>query len=158
MKQICEIDKRDAKILQALLNDARSKLRDIANECDLSAVTTKNRIEKMKKVGLIVEPVLLFNMAFFEYIIPFTIGVDLEPNRENDFINFSKHQVHVAGIDKTVGKYDLCIFAFAKNIEHLDRVKHLFRKQKGVKEIEFFLWSNYHFFFNNIDFVDNKEG
>ncbi len=157
MKQSSEIDKADAKILQTLLSDARSKLKDIAEECELSSPAIKNRINRMNEIGLIIEPVLLFNMAFFGYKVPLTIGVNLDPDRENDFINFVEHQVHVAGIDKTVGKYDLCMFVLTKDINQLDRVKHLLRKQKGVKEIEFFICSNFHFFFNNIDFVDNEE-
>ncbi|PVX23158.1 MAG: hypothetical protein CW716_12810 [Candidatus Bathyarchaeum sp.] len=157
MKQSFEIDQTDVKILQTLLSDSRSKLKDMAKECELSPSAIKNRINRMVEIGLIIEPVLLFNMAFFGYTHPLTIGVNVNPDRENNVINFIEQHVHIAGIDKTVGEYDLCIFAFAKNIEQLDHVKHLLRRQKGVKETEFFLWSNFHFFFKNIDFVDNEK-
>lgn len=157
MQQNFEIDKTDVKILQALLSNSRSKLNEIAKDCALSPSAIRNRINRMVESGLIIEPVLLFNMAFFGYTNPLTIGVNVNPDQENNIIHFIEQQLHVAGIDKTVGEYDLCIFAFAKNIEHLDRVKHLLRRQKGVKETEFFLWSNFHFFFNNLDFVENEE-
>ena len=61
-----EIDETDVKILQALIRDARSKLKDIAIKCRLSSTAVKNRIDRMKKSGLIVRSVLKFNMTFFD--------------------------------------------------------------------------------------------
>ncbi|HDQ06307.1 MAG TPA: Lrp/AsnC family transcriptional regulator [Candidatus Bathyarchaeota archaeon] len=153
MKSIFNIDKTDVKILQALIRDARSKRKDIANECGLSSTAIKNRIDRMKKSGLIIKPVLTFNMAFFEYEIPLFIGVNLDPDREHDIIKFIKRQVIVAGINKTIGKYDLCLIVFAKSINELDELKYLIRKQKGVKNVELNIFSKKHFNFDNIDFI-----
>ena len=61
-----EIDETDVKILQALIRDDRSKLKEIAIECRLSSTAVKNRIDIMKKSGLIVRSVLKFNMTFFD--------------------------------------------------------------------------------------------
>jgi Lrp/AsnC family transcriptional regulator for asnA, asnC and gidA len=156
MKSVFNIDKTDVKILQALIKDARSKRKDIANECGLSSTAIKNRIDRMKKSGLIVKPVLGFNMAFFKYEIPLFIGVNLDPHREYDIIKFIKRQVKVGGINKTIGKYDLCLIVFAKSINELDELKHLIRKQKGVKNIELNIYSKKHFNFDNIDLIKNK--
>lgn len=151
-----EIDETDIKILQALLMDARSKLKDIAIECGLSSTAVKNRIDKMKKSGLIVRSVLKFNMAFFDYGIGLTIGVNLEPNQEDNITQFIKSKVKVAGVDKTIGKYDLCLVVFAKSINELNDLKYQLRKHKGVKDIELFIWSRNHFNFDNIDFLKNN--
>lgn len=156
MKSIFNIDKTDIKILQALIRDARSKRKDIANECGLSSTAIKNRINRMKKSGLIVKSVLKFNMACFEYHIPFLLGVNLDPDQEYDIIKFIKRQVKVAGINKTIGKYDLCLVVFAKSINELDELKHLIRKQNGVKNVELSIWSRNHFNFDKIDFIENK--
>ena len=156
MNSIFEIDETDVKILQALIKDARSKLKDVANECRLSSTAVKNRIEKMKKRGLIVRSVLKFNMAFFDYGIGLTVGVNLEHNQENNITQFIKSKVKVAGIDKTIGKYDLCLVVFAKSINELNDLKYQIRKHKGVKDIELFIWSKNHFNFDNIDFLQNN--
>ena len=156
MHSTFEIDETDVKILQALIRDARSKLNDMANECGLSSTAVKNRIDKMKKSGLIVRSVLKFNMASFDYGIGLTIGINLEPNQEDNITQFIKSKVKVAGIDKTIGKYDLCLVVFAKSITELNDLKYQIRKHKGVKDIELFIWSKNHFNFDNIDFLKNN--
>ena len=153
MHSTCEIDEKDVKILQALIKNSRSKLKDIANECGLSSTAIKNRIDKMKKSGLIIRSVLKFNMDFFDYHIGLTIGVNLEPQEEYNITKFIKSKVKVAGIDKTIGKYDLCLVVFATSINELDELKYELRKQNGVKDIELFIWSKNHFNFDSVDFL-----
>lgn len=157
MKSISRIDNTDAKILQLLLRDARTKLTDIAKECELSSTAVKNRIDYMEKSGLIVKPLLNINMIFFGYKIPLLVGVNLEPSQEESIIKFIKSQVKVAGIDRTIGKYDLCLFVFAENITELDELKYLIRKQKGVTNIEINIWDRFHFNFDNIQFTKKEE-
>ena len=156
MKSILNIDETDAKILQILIRDARTKLKDIANECGLSSTAIKNRINRMKKGGLIVKSVLKLNMAFFEFDIPLLVGVNLDSHREHDVIEFIKRQVKVAGYNRTIGKYDLCLIVFAKSINELDELKYSIRKQKGVKNVELNIWSKTHFNFNRIDSLENN--
>jgi DNA-binding Lrp family transcriptional regulator len=158
MKPIFKIDEIDVKILQALIRDSRSKLKDIADECGLSSTAIKNRIDRMKKSGLIVKSIIKVNMAFFEYHIGLLIGVNLEPDQEANITKFIKRQVKVAGINKTIGKYDLCLVVFAKSIKELDELKYLIRKQKGVKNVEVSIWSKTHFNFDTIDFLENRRG
>ncbi|PVX23439.1 MAG: hypothetical protein CW716_12245 [Candidatus Bathyarchaeum sp.] len=157
MNPIFEIDEKDVEILQLLIRDSRSKLKDIAKKCGLSSTAVKNRIDKMKESGLIVRRVLKFNMAFFGYDIGLLIGVNLEPNHEDSITKFIKSKVKVAGIDKTIGKYDLCLVVFAKSINELDELKYQLRKQKGVKDIELLIWSKNYQNFDNIDLLKTKE-
>ncbi len=158
MKPILKIDETDVKILQVLIRDSRSKLKDIANECGLSSTAIKNRIDRMKKSGLIVKSILKVNMAFFKYHIGLLIGVNVEPDQEPNITKFIKSQVKVAGIDKTIGKYDLCLVVFAKSIKELDDLKYSLRKQKGVKNVELSIWNKTHFNFDTINFLENSRG
>ena len=157
MNSTFEIDETDVKILKALIRDARSKLKDIANECRLSSTAVKNRIDKMKKKGLIYKFVMNINMEFFGYKIPLLIGINLDPYFEHEIVKIIKSHVKVAGINKSIGKYDLCIVVFAKNINELDELKYLVKKQKGVKNIELNIWSKNHFNFDNIDFIKKED-
>ena len=157
MNSTFEIDETDVKILQALIRDDRSKLKDIAIECRLSSTAVKNRIDKMKKKGLIYKFVMNINMEFFGYKIPLLIGINLDPYFEHEIVKIIKSHVKVAGINKSIGKYDLCIVVFAKNINELDELKYLVKKQKGVKNIELNIWSKNHFNFDNIDFIKKED-
>jgi DNA-binding Lrp family transcriptional regulator len=157
MNSTFEIDETDVKILKALIRDSRSKLKDIANECRLSSTAVKNRIDKMKRSGLIYKNVLNINMEFFEYKIPLLIGVNLDPYFEHEIVKIIKSHVKVAGINKSIGKYDLCMVVFAENINELDELKYLVKKQKGVKNVELNIWSKNYFNFDNIDFIKKED-
>lgn len=149
------IDETDSKILRALIKDARSKLTDIANECGLSSTAVKNRIEQLKKSGLIVRAALNINMACFDYPYPILIGVNVEHDQEHNITKLIRKNIKVAGIDHTIGKYNLCLFVFAKTVNELDKLKYLIRKQKGVKNIEINIWNKIHMNYTNINLQNN---
>ena len=126
------------------------KKTDIAKECGLSSTAIINRIDLMKKSGLIVEPVLSVNMASFGYPYPVVIGVNLDPGIEQSVTELIMEHTMVGGIDETFGEYDLCIFAFAKNLKDLDRLKNLVMSQDGVNKIDVHIWHEFHLNYNNI--------
>lgn len=156
-----EIDDVDAKILWALINDARSKVVDIANDCGLSSTAVKERIVRMKKRGLIFKAALSINMASLGYPLPVLIGVALECkqdcDRESRIVELIKEHTKVAGIDQTIGKYDLCLFVFAKNVDELDKLKQLIKKQEGIRNIEINIWNKFYLNYNNLKIL-NKGG
>ena len=80
----------------------------------------------------------------------------MEPNQEDNITQFIKSKVQVAGIDKTIGKYDLCLVVFAKSINELNDLRYQLKKHKGVKDLELFIWNKNHFNFDNIDFLKNN--
>ena len=145
-----KIDEINAKILRALIMDARSKLTVIANDCGISSTAVKNRIERLKKCGVIVDAALLFNMASFGYNYPAYIRVNVDINEEDKITNLVRKHAKVAGIDKTIGRYSLNLFVFAQNINKLDNLKFLIRNQKGVNDIEVNIWKNFHLNYSNI--------
>lgn len=144
-------DEIDSKILRLLIKDARSKKTDIATDCGLSSVAIKHRIELMKANGLIVRSALNVNLAFFGYPYPLLIGVNMLPESENYVIELIKQHTKVAGIDRTIGKYDLCLFVFAQNLKDLDRLKNLIKNQKGVKKVDVNIWSRFQLNYDNLD-------
>ncbi len=144
-----KFDDVDGKILRLLIGDSRSKKMDIAKECGLSSVAVINRIDLMKKSGLIAKHVLSLNMASFGYH-PVVFGVNLDSCIEQSVTELITEHTIVAGIDKTFGEYDLCIFAFAKNLKDLDRLKKLVMDQDGVNKIDVHIWHEFDLNYNNI--------
>ena len=153
MNNVSEIDEIDAKILLSLINDARSKKTEMAEDCGLTSTAIKNRIELMKANGLIVKSALSVNLSFFGYPFMLLIGVNLLPETENQIIELIKQHTKVAGIDRTMGKYDLCLFVFAENLNDLDRLKNLIKNQKGVTKIDINIWNQFQLNYNNIDLL-----
>lgn len=150
MNHVSKIDEIDAKILRLLIKDARSKKTEIADDCGLSSTAVNNRIELMEANGLIVKSALNINLVFFGYPYLLLIGVNLRPERENQIIEVIRQHTKVAGIDRTVGKYDLCLFVFAENLNDLDRLKNLIKNQKGVTKIDINIWNQFQLNYDNI--------
>lgn len=116
----------------------------------------KNRIEAMKENGLIVKSALNVNFSSFGYPYHILIGVNLLPENETNIIELIKQHTKVAGIDRTIGKYDLCIFVFVQNLQELEKLKNLIKNQRGVKKIDINIWSQFHMNYDNLD-IPHKE-
>jgi len=145
-----QIDEIDAKILQALIKNARTKLKGMAENCEISITAIKRRINKMEKNQLILKSALLLNMDSFGYPVMATIGIDIEQEQEQKIIELVQKHTKVAGINQTIGNYDLCVFVFAESINDLDKLKQRIRKQIGIQNIDINIWHKLHFNYNNI--------
>ena len=145
-----KMDEIDSRILRVLINDARSKLTNIAKDCKISSTAIKNRIERMKNDGIIVNAALSFNMASFGYPYPALIGVNVDFNEQHKIIELIKEHAKIAAIDQTIGKYDLCLFVFAQSINKLDELKILVRRQKGVEQVDVNIWKKFYLNYSNI--------
>ena len=144
------IDETDRKILRLLIKNAREKLTSIAKDCKITSTAVKNRIEQLKNNGIIFNATLLFNMASFGYPYPALIGVNLDINEERKIIHLIKDHANIAAIDRSIGKYDLCVFVFTESIQKMDELKLTIRKQEGVRNVEINLWKDYYPNYNNI--------
>jgi DNA-binding Lrp family transcriptional regulator len=151
-----KIDENDAIILRALIKDARTKLKDIAKECKISSTAVKNRIDNLEKNKIIVKSAMNIFMDDFGYPYMVLIGVNIEKTQEQNIIKIIQEHTKVAGIDQTIGNYDLCLFVFAKSVKEMDELKYTIRKQKGVKKIEINIWNKPHFNYDNIEIRSTK--
>jgi len=143
------IDAIDKKIIKLLLKDARSKLSDIAKDCGMSSTAVKNRIERLKQKGIVVKETLLINWAFFGYRYPVTIEVNLKPNQEKKMCELISKNAVMMGVNRFIGSYDLCFFAFTKSIQDLKNLKHIIQKQNGVNKVDIHIWNKVSCKFNN---------
>ncbi len=148
-----QIDEIDGKILRALLKDGRTRLKDMAKETGLSSGAIKKRIENLHRGGIIFKPILISNMNYFGYGIMALIGISLESSTEDEIIEIITDQITVAGIDKTIGEYDMTVFVFAKTVNELDELKNILVKQKSVQGVEINIWNKMLLNYGNIQFL-----
>ena len=64
-----------------LIEDARTSLKDIANKCDISAVSVLNRINRLKKLGVITGVTIFPPIAPLGFQIVATIGMETDCKR-----------------------------------------------------------------------------
>jgi Lrp/AsnC family leucine-responsive transcriptional regulator len=147
MKTIDEIDER---ILRTLLKNARSKMVDIAKDCDVSITTIKNRIEKLKKEGIIIKEEMMIDPSYFGYHFLASIGIDLAQYQEENVFNAIKEKAKIIGINHLVGIYDLYFIVYVKTLEEVYDLKDAIQRHDDVNDVEMFIWNKAYFNFDNL--------
>jgi Lrp/AsnC family transcriptional regulator for asnA, asnC and gidA len=152
MSGIIEIDETDIKILNMLINDARTRLKDIAKECETSSVSVLNRIKRMRNLKLITGSTLYPNVGALGLPVVATIGVNFDGNFDQEIIKLIDEQSFVVEPSPSVGEYDLCALVFAKSIGELDKIAHAIRERFAARTVTINVWSGPpHLNFQNID-------
>lgn len=147
-----KIDDIDVKILQALIKDARAELKDISKICGISCVAISNRINRLKKSGVITGAVLFPNLSNLGGVIMATIGINVESGKEEKIQEVIREQLFLIEPSVSVGCYDLFALVTARNINELQKTMQILKKQDAVKRITVNIWvSPPHPIFENID-------
>jgi Lrp/AsnC family transcriptional regulator, regulator for asnA, asnC and gidA len=158
MDNIVEIDDTDNKILHILIKDARTSLKDIAKECNISSVSVLNRIKRLKKLGVITGATLFTDLSLVGFHIVATIGMETDSNLD-EIINYFKQNTHLIEPATSVGEYDLCALIYAENISNLNEKTEAVRKRFGIRKVMVNVWSGVPYMtFENIDLNPLKKG
>ena len=149
-----ELDEINVKILSALIRDARTKLKEIAEDCGLSSNAVFKRIQHLKDVGVIVGTTLYPDAKEFGYTHIATVGVNLDYAQATKIANLflERAKEKLIELSSSIGKYDLCAFMFARSLQDLDSITQAIRKHPGVKRVAVNIWvSEPCFLLNNLD-------
>lgn len=146
------LDDTDVKILNILIQDARTRLKDIAEECGTSSVAVLNRIKRLKNLKVITGATLYPNISKLGLPIVATIGVNFDGNQDQEIIKLIDEQACLVEPSPSIGEYDLCALVFAKNLIELDKVGYSIRKHFAASKVTINVWSGLpKFSFDNID-------
>ena len=147
-----QLDEIDAIIVRSLMNYARVSLSKIAKECNLSVTAVKKRVKKLEEEGMLGEAILTPNMASFGYPYSVFVGINLKAEIEDDVISLIKIHNKIAGIEKTIGRYDICLFIFSKSVEELNDLKNHLIQMKGVYNVDINIWGKTILNYDNVRF------
>jgi Lrp/AsnC family leucine-responsive transcriptional regulator len=134
------IDEVDAKILAALINDARARLKDIARDCGLSSVAVLNRINNLKAKGVIVGATLFPDLGKLGSLFAVTLGINFDSSKEEDVVKLIREQTYLVEPSTSFGKYDFCALVFIKELRDLDKITQALKKQPGVTSVTANIW------------------
>ena len=157
MTQTVNIDEIDVKILQALIKNAREKLKDIAEDVGLSSVAVFKRIERLRRKGVITETTIFKNINSFGHQYAALIGLNVEGDKEAIVTELSNEQTNLLAVSPSLGKYDLCVFVVTKNLSELNDLRRRIREKRGVKRIAVNIWTTPHFNFENFELKPTGE-
>ncbi len=151
MKDKVQIDEIDAKILRELIKNSRTKLKDLAEYCNVSINAIFKRIQRLKESGLIKRATLFTNMGALGYEISATIGINLNPDQEQNVMNLIRDKkMNLAAISRSMGKFDLCVFVMAKNLEEIEDLKRDLILQ-GINRVSVNFWGKTHVQYENVE-------
>lgn len=133
-----KVDNLDRKILNIIMNNARTPSKDVAIVCGVSRAAIHQRIQRLIEMGVIIGSGYDVDPKKLGYNTCTYVGVKLEKGY--------MYRGVVADLDKipevvechfTTGPYSMLIKVFARDNQHLmellnDRIQHI----KGVTETE----------------------
>ncbi len=128
-----KLDKLDYLILSELQEDARKSLREIAEKLGVAEATVYNRINKMRKLGIIEKfiPVIDYSKLGFDLIA--VIGISAEGGHVVEVEDLLAREPNVTAVYDVTGEFDVIAVAkfkdrdslnsFVKRIAGLEHVK-----------------------------------
>ncbi|MDD5735228.1 Lrp/AsnC family transcriptional regulator [Methanothrix sp.] len=152
-----ELDEIDAKIIKALLMDARTSLKDIAEDCGLSSNAIHKRIHNLKVSGVIAGSSTLFNPNIFGD--RFTVGMEITVYNElkNDIVKFVREYPDVLMCIEGIGVCDIFAILSVSGVNELDRAKEAIKRRSGVRKVATIIMiDNIQFLFENLDLSEIK--
>ncbi len=126
LRQVVELDEKDRRILNILSDNARAKLTYIARHVNLSIDSTKKRIEKLERKGVIVKYTIQPDPGKLGLDLGVHIYIKLRgvtQERYNELIEHMKKDVRVIDLMSMAGDYDVYIVMLAKDTLELDKMK-----------------------------------
>jgi DNA-binding Lrp family transcriptional regulator len=141
MNEIVEIDDMDVKILNMLIKDARSRLKDIAKECGTSSVSVLNRIKRLKNLKVITGSTIFPDVSRIGLPIVATIGINVDGNKEPEVLKALEEQAYLVEPAPSIGEYDLTALVFAKNISELDRIAYSIKEKYEARKVTINVWT-----------------
>ncbi|MCX6819277.1 MAG: Lrp/AsnC family transcriptional regulator [Candidatus Aenigmarchaeota archaeon] len=125
-QKIRQLDEKDRRILNILAENARTKLTQIARHVQLSIDSTKKRIEKLEKDGVIAKYTIQPNPD--KYGLPLGIHIyiklmNVTKERYDEFISTMKKNPRIIDLMSMLGDYDVYIVLLAKDTIELDKMK-----------------------------------
>lgn len=123
------LDEKELKIVQALKQDSRASIRDIAKKTKLRPSTVHQKIKKLKQNNTIENfTVKLNNKAVGENFIVFVL---IKAKGEIENTTFKNH--HVKEVFGITGEYDLLLKLKFKDISQFNKFILDLRKNKTIE-------------------------
>jgi Lrp/AsnC family transcriptional regulator for asnA, asnC and gidA len=132
-----KIDEIDAKILKALLKNARTTYADIARECGVSSNSIRLRFERLQKTGIIKGSITQVNPKSLGYNYIAYIVVQAEATKRQYTYEWLKKTPNIIHITKLMGRYNLMIIVALTEVEELNKIVSYVKANPHVVNADF---------------------
>jgi len=132
-----KLDQVDISILNALQDNARSSLEQLAHVSSVSIASVQRRLKALREGGFILREVALLDGAKLGQAMTFIIMVELERERLDqidDFVKRARQEPQVQQCYYVTGEADFCLICIAKDMAEFEALTHrLFFQNANVR-------------------------
>ncbi len=127
------LDKIDLKIMNILENNSRISIKNIAKECNLNQGTIRNRIERLKKNGVILgyKARIKYDTIGMEEVI---LGINIAPEYFIQVMRELKSNPYISELYKTSGDHSAVAMIVATH-DRMDELLPKIQKIEGIINI-----------------------
>ena len=127
------LDKIDLKIMNILENNSRISIKNIAKECNLNQGTIRNRIERLKKNGVILgyKARIKYDTIGMEEVI---LGINIAPEYFIQVMKELKSNPYINELYKTSGDHSAVAMIVATH-DRMDELLPKIQKIEGIINI-----------------------
>lgn len=130
------MDEIDVKILRMLQKDARTPFKEIADHCNVTTDTIKNRFIALKERGVIRGSTIVIDpkkMGLGNLVI---LGIRIVERYSDSVLNMIKKIPGLCVATKAIGKYDLEAIFLLNDIEQIGTTKEIIEDFPQVKSVD----------------------
>ncbi len=132
-----KLDQVDISILNALQDNARTGLEQLAHVSGVSIASVQRRLKALREGGFILREVALLDGAKLGQAMTFVIMVELERERLDqidDFVKRARQEPQVQQCYYVTGEADFCLICIAKDMTEFEALTHrLFFQNANVR-------------------------
>ena len=129
------MDDIDKKLIQALTDNARAPLTDLARKLGIARTTVQSRIERLEKAGTIRGYTVRMGYAN-RPMIRASVLVAFDPHSGAEVLSKLRSLPEVRRAHTTSGRFDMLVEIAAQTTADLDRILDQIGSAKGVKSSE----------------------
>ena len=126
------LDDTDRSIIEVLERDARTSLRRIAEEVDVSLGTVSHRVKKLEENGVIKDYRVIVNSEKVGWNLNVVIGLRIEKGRLIEIQEKIARDNRVYGVYDVTGEFDSMVIARARDRSDLDDLSKNVLSMDGV--------------------------
>ena len=126
------LDDTDRSIIEVLERDARTSLRRIAEEVDVSLGTVSNRVKKLEETGVIKDYRVILDSEKVGWNLNVVIGLRIQKGRLIEIQEKIARDNRVYGVYDITGEFDSMVIARARDRSDLDDLSKNVLSMDGV--------------------------
>jgi DNA-binding Lrp family transcriptional regulator len=136
------IDAIDAKIIKALLADARKSFVDIASKCNLSTAAISDRFSQLQKAGVIVGSTIQVNHKMLGHGALCNVLVNVHHQEIEQVVEFIKKLPYMTSLIAPGPKNSVGLVAGFNDMRDVGKFKECIRRNKFVTDVKVDVWTD----------------